>query len=69
MLVTKQLLVATDLHRMEKNAMEVNGDWKLFGYLHSSKYLETLNYVVPELPSLQDVIFRLRKYLFLWQLS
>ncbi len=39
MLITKQLLVRTDSHSMEKNTKEVNGDQKLFVYPHYSKYL------------------------------
>ncbi len=39
MLVTKQLLVATDLWNIFFHTMEVNGYHQLFGYQHSSKYL------------------------------
>ncbi len=39
MLVTKQLLVAADFLNMEKNTMEVNRNWQLFGNQHSSNCL------------------------------
>ncbi len=35
----KLLLVPTDFHSRERNTMEVNGDYQLFDYQHSSKYL------------------------------
>ncbi len=40
-ILKKQLLVATDFHRMKKlkNTMEVNGYQLLSGYQHSSKIL------------------------------
>ncbi len=39
MLVAKQLLAPIDFHmKEEKNAIEINGDQKLFGFQHSSKY-------------------------------
>ncbi len=37
MLVTKQLTVATDVHSMEENTIEVNG-CQQFTYQHSSEY-------------------------------
>ncbi len=39
MLIIKQLRVATDVHSIEKNTTEVNGDHQQFGYRHSSKYI------------------------------
>ncbi len=43
MLVIKQLLAPIDFHIMGKNTVEVNGDYQLFGYPHSSKYLLLFN--------------------------
>jgi len=38
MSVTQQLMYPTDFYSREENTMEVNGEYQLSGYQHSSKY-------------------------------